>query len=180
MINPLALIRPRAREVELAQSAVYEYADGWVFRVGGVIRKSCTTAILAGLMLAPVTAHADFWSWLVGPKDYEDCAEKAAREAKSKDDLSVLLSSCNSNFSGRRKPTGGYTLYDERQNRSFDTAGPNPTPNESRYIESQYSEYLAAQAELEQREQELQEERAEAARRLNSKREKENPAPRRR
>src|SRR5580692_1215698 len=41
--------------------------------------------------------------------------------------------------------------------------------------------YLAAQAERErQREQELQEERAEAARPLNSKREKENLAPRRR
>ena len=56
-----------------------------------------------------------------------------------------------------------------------------PTPDESKHIESQYSEYLAAQAERErQREQELQEERAEAARRLNSKREKENLAPRRR
>jgi hypothetical protein len=63
----------------------------------------------------------------------------------------------------------------------LDIAGPNPTPNESKHIESQYSEYLAAQAERErQREQELQEERAEAARRLNSKREKENLAPRRR
>jgi hypothetical protein len=132
-------------------------------------------------MLAPVTAHADFWSWLFGPKDYEDCAENAAREAKSKDDLSILLFSCNSKFSGRRKPTGGYTFYDERQYRSFDIAGPNPTPNESKHIESQYSEYLAAQAERErQREQELEEERAEAARRLNSKREKENLAPRRR
>ena len=28
----------------------------------------------------------------------------------------------------------------------LDIAGPNPTPNESKHIESQYSEYLAAQA----------------------------------
>src|SRR6202040_2834604 len=85
-----------------------------VFQGRCVIGKSCSTAIVAGLMLAPVTAHADFWSWLFGPKDYEDCAENATREAKSKDDLSILLFSCNSKFSGRRKPTGGYTFYESQ------------------------------------------------------------------
>jgi hypothetical protein len=54
-----------------------------------------------------------------------------------------LLSSCNSRFVGRRKPGGGYTFYDSRQGRSFDMAGPNPTPDEMSLIDKQYSIYLA-------------------------------------
>lgn len=54
------------------------------------------------------------------PKDYEDCAARAAKDAKSKDALSVLLSICGSEFEGRRKAGGGYTYYDSCQDRAFD------------------------------------------------------------
>jgi hypothetical protein len=70
--------------------------------------------------------------------DYEECAESAVGEAKPQDALAILLSSCESKFTARRKRTGGYTFYDRRQNRHFDVAGPNPTPAELEYIERQY------------------------------------------
>ncbi len=47
----------------------------------------------------------------------------------------AALAECNAKFAGRRKPGGGYTYYDFMQNRSFDIAGPNPTPEEQRKID---------------------------------------------
>ena len=117
--------------------------------------------ITTGSIFAPVAAHADWRSWLFGPKDYEECAENAAKDAKSKDALGVLLSLCESKFRGRRKPNGGYTFYDERQNQYFDIKGPNPTPAELEYIEREYSGYIAAKAEFERRQREYEREEAE-------------------
>jgi hypothetical protein len=123
-----------------------------------------TVALPIRIVLRAGRGHADWW-WPFGPKDYEEYAENAAREAKSKDALSILLYSCDSKFRGRRKPTGGYMFYDSRQSRYFDIAGPNPTPNELGYIERQYSNYVAAQAERERLWQEkLQKEQIEAER----------------
>src|SRR5207244_7224214 len=45
-------------------------------------------------------------------------------------------------FAGRRKPGGGYTYYDFMQNRHFDIAGPNPTPEELKQIDVQYTLFL--------------------------------------
>jgi hypothetical protein len=70
------------------------------------------------------------WDNLFPPTDYEECAERAAKTAKSKDALAILVSTCNSKFVGRHKPTGGYTYFDGRQARDFNIAGPNPTPQE--------------------------------------------------
>ena len=119
------------------------------------------TVIATSPIFAPVAAHADWRSWLFGPKDYEECAENAAREANSKDALAILLSSCQLKFRGRRKSIGGYTLYDDRQNRHFDIKGPNPTPAELEYIEREYSGYIAAKAEFERRQREYEREEAE-------------------
>src|SRR5260370_26165613 len=47
-----------------------------------------------------------------------------------------------SKFAGRRKPGGGYTYFDFMQNRSFDIAGPNPTPQEQKQIDQQYIVHL--------------------------------------
>ena len=49
---------------------------------------------------------------------------------------------CNAKFAGRRKPGGGYTYFDFMQNRNFDIAGPNPTPEEQKRIDEQYTDYL--------------------------------------
>jgi hypothetical protein len=128
--------------------------------------------ILVSSILAPGAAHADWWSWWpFGPKDYEECAVNAAKEAKSKDALAILLSSCELQFRGRRKPTGGYTLYDNRQNRYFDIKGPNPTPAEAEYIERQHSAYISAQAEYE-RLQQVEAERQSGIRRAEAERQR--------
>jgi hypothetical protein len=79
------------------------------------------------------------------PKDYEDCASRAARDAKSKDALSVLLSICASEFKGRRKPGGGYTYFDSCQDRSIDIKEPNPTTPELNDINYQCLLYTEAQ-----------------------------------
>jgi hypothetical protein len=45
-------------------------------------------------------------------------------------------------FAARRKAGGGYSYFDFMQNRHFDIAGPNPTPEEQKYIDEQYADYL--------------------------------------
>jgi hypothetical protein len=102
---------------------------------------------------------AQWWN-LFAPKDYEDCAESAARDAKSKAALDILLETCNSKFKGRRRLGGGYTYFDPRQTRNFDIAGPNPTRREVEIIDKQYKTYLeqqqreaAAAAEAQRRQQ---------------------------
>jgi hypothetical protein len=99
--------------------------------------------VVGGTALTPPRAHAQWWSTRP-PVDFEECAdlaEKAAtREARTSE-----LGGCNAKFAGRRKPGGGYTYYDFMQNRSFDIAGPNPTPEEQKYIDQQYTVFLDKQ-----------------------------------
>jgi hypothetical protein len=96
-------------------------------------------AVAGCAALAPVRAQAQWWR--SGPADFEECAdiaEKAAtREAKT-----AALSECNAKFAGRRKPGGGYSYFDFMQNRNFDIAGPNPTPEEQKQIDEQYTAFL--------------------------------------
>ncbi len=100
-------------------------------------------AIAGGVVLQPSRAQAQWWGSR-GPADFEECAdigEKAAtREART-----AALSECNAKFAGRRKPGGGYTYFDFMQNRNFDIAGPNPTPEEQKHIDEQYTAYLDSQ-----------------------------------
>ena len=56
-----------------------------------------------------------------------------------------MTTGCNARFAGRRKAAGGYTYYDFMQNRSFDIAGPNPTTEEQKYIDQQYTVFLDKQ-----------------------------------
>ena len=97
-------------------------------------------AAVAGLVvLSPVRAHAQWWRGT--PVDFESCAD-AAEKAKSKEEKTSALAECNAKFAGRRKPGGGYTYYDFMQDRTFDIAGPNPTPEEQKKIDEQYTAYL--------------------------------------
>jgi hypothetical protein len=91
------------------------------------------------LVLQPSRVLAQWWSR--APADFEECAD-AAEKAASKEDKASLLTECNAKFAGRRKPGGGYTYYDFMQNRSFDIAGPNPTPAEQKHIDEQYTAFL--------------------------------------
>jgi hypothetical protein len=95
---------------------------------------------LAGcVVLQPGRVHAEWWK--LAPADFEACAD-VAEKAPTKEEKKTALTRCNAKFAGRRKPGGGYTYYDFMQNRSFDIAGPNPTPAEQKYIDEQYTLYL--------------------------------------
>ena len=80
-------------------------------------------------MLAPVRCDAQWWR--SAPVDFESCADVAER-AKTKEEKTAKLAECNAKYAGRRKPGGGYTYYDFMQDRTFDIAGPNPTPEEQK------------------------------------------------
>ncbi len=93
-------------------------------------------------LLQPSRASAEWWKR--APADFEECAEAAGNAATKEAKISALAD-CNAKFAGRRKPGGGYTYYDFMQDRSFDIAGPNPTPEEQKYIDQQYTLYLEKQ-----------------------------------
>jgi hypothetical protein len=94
------------------------------------------------VLLCPLRASAQWWSR--APADFEDCAE-AAEKSASKEAKTAALAECNAKFAGRRKPGGGYTYYDFMQDRSFEIAGPNPTAEEQKHIDEQYTIYLESQ-----------------------------------
>jgi hypothetical protein len=97
-------------------------------------------AAIGGLIvLAPIQADAQWWR--SAPVDFESCAD-VAEKATTKEEKTAKLAECNAKFAGRRKPGGGYTYYDFMQDRTFDIAGPNPTPEEQKKIDEQYTAYL--------------------------------------
>lgn len=93
----------------------------------------------AGVVLTPPCAQAQWWS--SKPADFESCAD-TAEKASTKEEKTSRLGDCHSKFAGRRKPGGGYTYFDFMQNRHFDIAGPNPTPEEQKKIDGEYIAYL--------------------------------------
>jgi hypothetical protein len=99
-------------------------------------------ATVVSTILQPQRAIAQWWSR--APSDFEECADVAEKSA-TKEQKTAALADCNAKFAGRRKLGGGYTYYDFMQDRSFDIAGPNPTPEEQKYIDQQYTLYLEKQ-----------------------------------
>jgi hypothetical protein len=91
--------------------------------------------------MMPVPSHAQWWSSST-PVDFEDCAERAEKAANSKEAKTAALTQCESKFAGRRKPGGGYSYFDFMQNRNFDIAGPNPTAEELKKMDEQYTAFL--------------------------------------
>jgi hypothetical protein len=96
-------------------------------------------AIGALFVLTPVAADAQWWR--SAPHDFESCAD-VAEKASTREEKTAKLAECNAKFAGRRKAGGGYTYYDFMQDRTFDIAGPNPTPEEQKKIDEQYTAYL--------------------------------------
>jgi hypothetical protein len=109
------------------------------------LRKSAllTAAIAGWVALTPLPAHAQWWSTRA-PVDFEECADRTEK-ASTKEARTSELAACDARFAGRRKPDGGYTYFDFMQNRSFDIAGPNPTPAEQKHIDEQYTAFLDKQ-----------------------------------
>jgi hypothetical protein len=105
-----------------------------------IASRSSTLLIAALLACAALTPLQAQW-WSRGPADFEECADKAEKAA-AKEEKTSQLAACNAKFAGRRKAGGGYTYFDFMQNRSFDIAGPNPTPEEQKKIDDQYTAFL--------------------------------------
>jgi len=101
-------------------------------------------AIACGVMSLVVWSGIQ-WGFQRDPLDFEQCSEQADRNARSEDNRKSLVAQCDKRFVGRRKIGGGYTYYDFLQNRHFDIAGPNPSPEELKYFDEQYASYLDAQ-----------------------------------
>jgi hypothetical protein len=106
-----------------------------------VVALLATTAVGSFLLQ---TAHVRAQWWKRAPVDFEECADRAEK-SPTKQEKTAALADCNAKFAGRRKPDGGYTYYDFLQDRTFDIAGPNPTPEEQRKIDEAYTGYLANQ-----------------------------------
>src|SRR3954471_1671449 len=106
-------------------------------------RRAALVVAAAGFfLLAPSHAQAQWWKR--APVDFEACAD-AAEKATTKSEKTSALADCNAKFAGRRKTGGGYSYYDFLQDRTFDIAGPNPTPDEQKKIDESYTAYLANQ-----------------------------------
>lgn len=106
-------------------------------------RRAALLVAAAGFFLLTHT-HAQSQWWKRAPVDFEECAD-AAEKAATKAEKTSALADCNAKFAGRRKAGGGYTYYDFLQDRTFDIAGPNPTPEEQKKIDEAYTGYLANQ-----------------------------------
>ncbi|OPY93675.1 hypothetical protein A5906_17975 [Bradyrhizobium sacchari] len=104
-------------------------------------RRAALLIATAGIFLL-TQSHAQAQWWKRAPIDFEECAD-IAEKAATKAEKTSALADCNAKFAGRRKPGGGYTYYDFLQDRTFDIAGPNPTPEEQRKIDEAYTAYLA-------------------------------------
>lgn len=98
-------------------------------------------AMLFSIAMLPLPAEAQWWK-SHAPVDYEDCIETGTKTSDTPEAKTQQASQCEAKFAGRRKPGGGYTYFDFMQNRSFDIAGPNPTPDELRKMDEQYTEFL--------------------------------------
>ena len=106
-------------------------------------RRAALLVATAGcFLLTHSHAHAQWWKR--APVDFEECAD-AAEKSSTKAEKTAALADCNAKFAGRRKAGGGYTYYDFLQDRTFDIAGPNPTPEEQKKIDESYTAYLANQ-----------------------------------
>jgi hypothetical protein len=119
-------------------------------------------AAIGGLLVFVPAPSVAQW-WRSTPVDFESCAD-VAEKSNTKEEKTAKLAECNAKFAGRRKAGGGYTYYDFMQDRTFDIAGPNPTPEEQKKIDEHYTAYLererrnhaaAAQAAKQQQQQEL-------------------------
>ena len=138
------------------------------------IRPLLYGASLLGIVLTSTASQAQWWKPRA-PIDFEECVEHAEKAAASKEQRASLVSECDAKFAGRRKPGGGYTYYDFMQDRRFDIAGPNPTPQELREIDEHYKAFLdhqrrsiIAAAFAEKQNQQAEAERAKAQRPASS------------
>lgn len=130
---------------ESFESAVLRGTEG-MFRLGFGTREWMLSIAAAALVaLGIVLAEYGGWSSVESARDYEDCVDRVQSRSLASDEASGLIAGCGARFAGRRKPDGGYSYYDFMQDKKFDIAGPNPSPDERKAIDREYIGYLEAQ-----------------------------------
>ena len=125
--------------------AVLRGTEG-MFRLGFGTREWMISIAAAALVaLGIVLAEYGGWSSVELARDYEDCVDRVQSRSLASEEASGLIAGCGARFAGRRKPDGGYSYYDFMQDKKFDIAGPNPSPDERRAIDREYIGYLEVQ-----------------------------------
>jgi hypothetical protein len=81
--------------------------------------------VVVAFVSLSVPASAQFFG-LLGPSDYEECADRAARETQDRNALNIRLETCHATFPARRKPGGGYQycLVFQREVECIDVRSP--------------------------------------------------------
>lgn len=75
------------------------------------------------ILLCILTTNANAFNFF-GPNDFEECSANAAKEAKSKEGLGILIVKCRTDFPANRKVGGGYYFYDEETRENIDVSAP--------------------------------------------------------
>jgi hypothetical protein len=123
------------------------------------ILSACTGALFVSVI----------WGfYLDGQKhfDYETCAELAGKNAEFSEALGVMMSSCASQYPGRRSESGlGYTFVDRESGLSFSIANPVPSEEERKQISDAVEAYFL-EIEQERLDREKENERQERLRRV--------------
>jgi hypothetical protein len=110
------------------------------------LKKVSAVSVVSIGCAAAVAMWLNWHEWFQhSTQDYEQCSTQAEKTASSGDERTALLAECDKKYVARRKVGGGYTYYDFLQNRQFEIAGPNPTREEQKHFDEQYSLYLKAQ-----------------------------------
>ncbi|WP_143272976.1 hypothetical protein [Bradyrhizobium canariense] len=110
------------------------------------LKRLSTVSVVAIGCAAAAAMWFNWHEWFrPRPQDYEQCSAQAEKTGSSGDERTTLLAECDKKYVARRKVGGGYTYYDFLQNRQFEIAGPNPTREEQKHFDEQYSLYLKAQ-----------------------------------
>jgi hypothetical protein len=136
------MVTRRRKLATIPRNLTSERAEESLFVLVSRLPVLLLAATVVSAILQPQRVRAEWWS--SAPADFEECADLAEKSA-TKEQKTAALADCNAKFAGRRKAGGGYTYYDFMQDRSFDIAGPNPTPEEQKYIDQQYTLYLEKQ-----------------------------------
>lgn len=104
------------------------------------------TKIALFIYLLSLNFFSNAWSPF-GPSDFEDCAKKAAQEAKSHNALSILIAQCGTEFPARRALSGGYEYFDAVTMQSISVSGPKLSASDKTKITRHQEAIIQARAE---------------------------------
>lgn len=99
------------------------------------------------LTFAPATSYGQFLGF-GSPNSYESCAESAAKQAKNRDSLRILLRQCEVKFPGRLADDGRYYYWDDETKSKIEVSGSRLNAKDISKIEEHRNEYRQLVSEL--------------------------------